>query len=314
MTFDLVVKICGAGFTVKYPAEQQGRETHFCVGYGALRPDSLPTLGSIHFDDDRVSYVVGATEPVIDKNVLPEHDLKQLLTVLGDRPPTYLFDDYSYEWWPRILRCVNRLQPLGKRRASAVVREALRVTYWGNGVKDSDSLIIVLRLLFQPRTYVHNGGSYLQGPDDRSLIPHYPVAVVMGIPIFYGGMPVDSFSFFTMPELGVFERGGELISAPIRLPKNPFRAILAASTTRAWPSYDWWKGDVYDGPEAIKRFRQFIVRQTSSLCEGFDLKLPDVSSQSELEALIAGLEAKFDAAGLLWNAETCKYVRPAPRL
>jgi hypothetical protein len=151
----------------------------------------------------------------------------------------------------------------------------------------------------------------LQWPDDRNLIPHYPVSVASGIPIFYGAYWFDMMGpvFTIEPELKHFQLNGSLISKPITFSKNPFRPLLALSKTELWPFQSWWQSEVPDQLPSIERFRDCATVQMASLCEGFPLKRSSFKSDEEWGQALAKLAAEFDTAGMIWDERRCMFVR-----
>ncbi|MBA3725312.1 MAG: hypothetical protein H0W86_02405 [Armatimonadetes bacterium] len=306
MSLDEVLSTCGPGFTIRYPGQRFGPEKGFVVGYGSEGPTSFPTLGRICFVDQKVTWVVGGSGTVIEERLVAEPQLRRLLSVLAERPPDIFAIDV--DWWPRMLRCVNSLQPLGKLRAVAVLREAIRVS--GVGLSDFDSLQFVLRLLFEPRRHAPNWPWDLPEPDDSSLLPHYPIAIIRGVPITFSGMPTSpSGSILGLSEAGFFEREGELIATPLKLPMNPFHEILAASDTPIWPSEKWWAVQPQHAEDVLFRFRRRVIQQLLSLCEGIEYPVPMYPTHDEWVTAVRFLETEFNASDLVWDPGLCKYVR-----
>ena len=143
-----------------------------------------------------------------------------------------------------MIRAVNLLQPLGKERALAAIEEFLRVSAPFTEGKAREGLFVVLRTLFEVPTGqtefpyemkstpgymppILAGSPYPEEPNDKRLLPHFPVAIEGDIPFYLvsiyeiGGVPD-----FPDSHVSYFRKFGKLRAKPL-LPTA--RPVLARS-------------------------------------------------------------------------------------
>jgi hypothetical protein len=210
----------------------------WCYGTsGHLTP---ATLGQVCIDDNqRVQYVFGKGTPPSD-DLFQEDDLRELLRAL-DEVPSY---NAGWKYNPRkVIRAVNLLQPLGKRRALAAIQEYLRIASHYSGLDHGrKGVFLVLRVLFEvpqdpgymPRMGV--GAPYPPEPKDKKLLPRFPIVIRDDIPFIV----VNGYSGSGEPQrpeshLTHFRKHGTLRSKPLVPTDKPFAALekFAASYDEA---------------------------------------------------------------------------------
>lgn len=279
----------------------------------ALSPD-LATLGCIHVQKGRVTYICGGEGKVIDPSVLPERELRVRLTEIGDLAYLVIVGrPTSVEWLPAAVRLANALRPLGKDRIIAVLKEYVRVRYGNGPINEFDGLSVLIRLLQQESVTIPDGilGPELPRPDVPELLPHYPVIRIEGLPTFaplYLGFRQGYFTSFN--DLRLFEERGKVVAQSIRGPKNPFTSLLKAAKGPAWPTPSWWqKGEpVHVFSEDYKHFRDALLMQVLSYCEGLGGKLIETESQDAWTTTVEHYEGIFNESGYAWDANKCNYV------
>jgi hypothetical protein len=205
--------------------------------YGTSGHLTTATLGKIYIDDnERVLWFFGKGKPP-SEDLVPEEQLRGLLRAL-DEVPSY---DGGWIYNPQhVIRAVNLLQPLGKRRAMAVIEEYLRVA-----APDFDpgrqGAFLVLRVLFavpedpgyMPDMFV--GASHPPEPKDMKLLPRFPIIIQDDIPLLLA----DGYSGFgevQRPDehLPYFRKHGTLRGKPLAPTDTPFAALDRLVASPQW--------------------------------------------------------------------------------
>jgi hypothetical protein len=205
--------------------------------YGTSGHLTTATLGQVCIDESgRVQYISGKGSPSLGE--LPEEDeLRRLLDILGQVPSYNAGSHYNPG---KVIRAVNCLLPLGKKRAIAVMDEFLRVTPpWYN--EGRDGVFLVLRTLFDvPRGHGHMprmGVGATSEPEDDRLLPRFPIALQDDIPFLLvegyvlGGAPEQPES-----HVAYFRKHGSLRTKPLVPTDRPLEALdrLSRSVRRAF--------------------------------------------------------------------------------
>ena len=287
--------------------------------YGVEQPGAFPMLGGVSFDSEgRVYYVAGGEGTPPPSELIAERELRRVLQFLSEVPTRQGSGYYPAQ----LIRAVNALQPLGKDRALAVIREYGRVVF-----VDKEGIFWVLRTLFEvpqdpgymPR--VGLGGFYPPEPVNLSSVPRFPLVIQDDIPLMlvrgYGLLGVSQ-----PPEehLAYFQEHGELRTKPLRPGGDPLGAL-----ERLEASPQWIYGARYEGtysfgaertfqaaPGDIAWIRRMIMDQLLHLVadvyplpeSGFGVILPFKNTEAHWQ------KAKSDVAKLKlrWDPKTNRYV------
>jgi hypothetical protein len=205
--------------------------------YGTSGHLTTATLGQVYIDDGgRVQYFYGKGDPPQD-NLFDEKELRRLLTALG-QVPSYN-DGWRYN--PRkVIQAVNLLQPLGKEKALAVIKEFLRVMshFHDDG---REGTFLVLRTLFEvpedpgymPR--MHVGAPSVPEPQDKRLLPRFPIALEQDIPFLVNA----GYSLSGRPEppeshLDYFRKHGQFRAKLLVPSDRPFEVLEAFAKSPRW--------------------------------------------------------------------------------
>ena len=142
--------------------------------YGTHGHLTFPTLGCVYIDEDgQALYIYGGGDAPPAPTILDERTLRSLLPTINRAPGLF---GHSYN--PRaIIRIVNALQPLGKKRALAAVDEYLRVVS-PHDRNPRDGLFLVLRVLFdvpKPPGYMPRMLVGAPGPAEPEDREHWPI-------------------------------------------------------------------------------------------------------------------------------------------
>ncbi|MCH8047448.1 MAG: hypothetical protein IID44_27455 [Planctomycetes bacterium] len=201
--------------------------------YGTSGHLTTATLGQVFLDDDlTVKSIFGAGKPATEG--LPEEkQLCRMLRVL-DRVPSYFLHSTNYDPLP-VIQAVNILQPLGQRRALAVLEEYLRVT----SSRDSgrEGMFLVLRVLFEiPDDPGHHPKIFglLEEEKDMKSWPRFPIVVQDDIPFLAFG----SFGLaggLELPELHLAKyRDAKIRERPLTPTNKPLQALEKLIASARW--------------------------------------------------------------------------------
>lgn len=237
--------------------------------------------------------------------MLPEARLRPLLSLIDSVP------DIDINYNPlALIRIVNALQPLGKERALAAVREYVRV---GNAEKNG--LYLLLRALFEvpavpgylPDPGLGNTEGTLLPPDDRRQVPRFPLAIVDDVPLLLVmGYALEGHGPRFTDDLAFFQRNCRLRPARLRPPDNPAAVLQDLESSSQWryerghsdpPRYI----DLSAANEEVHRFVcKQLLRTISSVC-------PVSEAFAESWARTAARAAKL---GMHWDVDRNDYVIP----
>lgn len=166
--------------------------------YGTNGHLTLGTLGAVFIDEHNlVQYVFGLKYPPPPRGMFDEEELRRILRVIDQAPKPD-----GREFNPRkLIAAINTLQPLGKEKALAALKEYLRIT---DDIEQGQNEFLILRTLFDvpdsgfmPRMII--GMPVPDGPKDLKRIPRFPVAIVDDVPF----MLVDRYAIAGMPQPSV---------------------------------------------------------------------------------------------------------------
>ena len=268
--------------------------------YGTDRHLGTATLGQVYIDEQgRVQYVFGGkgTPPV----GFADDELAGLLRVLG-RTPTYQ-EGWAFD--PRaLIRAVNVLQPLGRGRAIAVVREYLRVS---SSFDDSarEGMFLLLRALFDaPDGYppMMVGAPSPPAPADAKAVPRFPLLILRDVPLLLvSGYMLGGMAERPEDDLAWFEQHGKLRAKPLAPTDQP----LALAGELARTSAGWWP--VGGGTDRVMIANQLLRLVNSIQRDQTDIYglrfAPGLGAEARWEKLAAGFP------GVKWDAQAQKYLR-----
>lgn len=201
--------------------------------YGTSGHLTFPTLGCVFMDADGVQYLYGGKGTPIDPMALDESELRKLLQLIDNLSESRGNNPLLY------IQLVNTLQPLGKEKSLAVIDEYLRVApaYLGDPIP----LFILLRLLFEvpedpgymPRMMV--GRPSVKEPDDRKLIPLFPVVLLDDIPLnLVIGYTLMGMRQPVEEHLEYFRKNGKWRERPLHPSNHPLELLATLERSPQW--------------------------------------------------------------------------------
>jgi hypothetical protein len=253
MKADEVAKLLGKPDDIRTQFDPGGINTSHTTeiwGYGTSGHLTFATLGSIYMTGGRVQYITGGTGEPPDAAMFDEPALRKLLQLI-DAPTGRDAHNPLF-----LIQAVNALQPLGKEKAIAALREYTRVEPPYTFEKDMQ-VFLILRLLFEvppnpgymPRMRV--GGPQPSEPADSKLLPLFPLVLaddiplnmVVGYMLFGAAEPVSN-------HLDYFQQNGSLRQHPLLPGNDPLSLLATLEKLPQWiyPTnvdkriYAWYKG------------------------------------------------------------------------
>lgn len=215
--------------------------------YGTSGHLTTATLGRVFFDrQGQVQYIVGKGTPP-PAGMFTESQLRDLLRVL-DAVPSY---DSALRFNPRLLiRAVNTLQPLGKRKVLAAIGEYHRISSDLANTAGRKGLFLVLRTLFEippeqgHMPLMHVGASLPPAPPNKRLLPRFPIVIAGDVPFLVttgyllGGraQPVEQ-------HIAYFHRHGKIRTKPLAPSAEPFAELARIEKAASWPYRSRQPGD-----------------------------------------------------------------------
>jgi hypothetical protein len=203
--------------------------------YGTKGHFSFPTLGCVFIDKNgRAQESFGGKGQPPKTELFTEQQLQDLLRLLDHSPP---ISGHSFNPLP-LIQIINTLQPLGRERSLAAIREYLRVSDWfSQCTRAGDGLFPVLLVLFDlpdefpPSTFAHLGMPAPSGPKNPHLIPRFPIALVDDVPLLLiSGYMLAGMATPMEKIVEAFDLHGHFRSRPL-MPKNDPLAVLTDLTT-----------------------------------------------------------------------------------
>jgi hypothetical protein len=309
MTAEQVRKILGPADDVRDQSDPGGiatTGTERILCYGTRGHLTFPTLGQVYLDQrGRVQYLFGNRGSPPDPKLIAEPELRRLLRLV-DRAPA--LGGYGYNPL-RVIQIVNALQPLGKARALAVIREYLRVAAgWHHGAREG--LFLVLRVLFEvpsnpghmPPMFV--GAPSPAAPKDPRRIPRFPIALRGDVPL----MLVSGYALGGHPQpveqhVEHFAKHGQLRRAPLRPTDDPTALLDDLRRSSEWP---YAKGDQHGAA--------MIANQLLQLVSSMYARAPDAYGQligpgRGFPTEWSSVAARIRKAGTRWSAKQACYLR-----
>lgn len=198
--------------------------------YSTNDRSDFPTLGQLHFDSkgNTITTFGGAGAP-INCDRISENELRDLLRLINQMPPAT-----GRDWNPAVVIDVaNAIVSLGKHDGHDVIREYIRISPETRIVYEQAALLLVV-LHEVPDKAVGGpplllGSTFLNEPDDPSLIPRYPIHLLRyDIPVFL----VFGYTYTGSPGSGLdvldwYEVHGNWRNSKIEVPENLSEEIPA---------------------------------------------------------------------------------------
>ena len=206
------------------PADNDSVEAATVWCFGTDGPGSLPTLGRIYFGlDGLVIRVFGASGQPPDPQMFRAGQLEHLLRVIDGLPKCS-----GWEYDPlAMIRGVNAIQPLGKKRALLAIDEYVRICPES---RNAEKVLLLLRVLFDVSTKgvrgpVYPGAPMPGRPPSWKAVPRFPIALEKDVPLLLvvgyrlEGAPLDA-----KHELRFVRQHGKIRIRPLAPPNEPLSA------------------------------------------------------------------------------------------
>jgi hypothetical protein len=327
MSEDAVIALVGRPDDVSTEKDWPWRHggTLKILRYGASGHMKAATLGQICIGKDhrvpdsfgeRAFSGQGAPPP---EGLFTEAELRRLLEALNDLPGLH---GLGYNPRP-VIRAVNLLQPLGKKKAMAAIDEYLRVsldfTDEGQGAAQQ-GLFLLLRTLFEVQTVFPDDEPSTPGymppmyryaaipdePKDKKLLPRFPIAIEGDIPFLL----VEGYDLVDGTEppnshVEYFRKFGTLRPKPLEPTARPLEALQAFEKSPRW----YFK--TQDGVDYDQRERIVLSNQAMRLLETVYQVEPD-SSQMLIgfgsEDRNKQILLQASKLAIRWDAKESKYM------
>ena len=235
MPGDEIVRLLGKPDDIRTEFDPGGISTNrtteiWC--YGASGHLTFPTLGCVFMGAGGAQYVFGGKGTAFDPAMLDEAELRNLLQRIGRLSESMDKDPLLY------IQLVNALQPFGKEKSLAVISEYLRISSPFLG--DRIPLFILLRLLFEvpedpgfmPRMMV--GAPSVKEPDDRKLVPLFPVVLMDDIPLNLVISYSSRASAACRSASGVFPHQRDWRKRPLQPSNQPLELLATLERSPQW--------------------------------------------------------------------------------
>jgi len=205
-------------------------------GFGVDQHGSFPVFGEVQFDLKGNSLrVSGGLGNPPSPEIIEELELQKGLRLVHSAPPIH-----GWRYDPKdVIRIVNGLQPLGKKRAIAVIHEYVRVSSEFSNAHQG--LHLVIRALFDvPKdvAFLPNFNIGLPSPlrpEKYDLVPRFPLLVEEDVPLLL----VSGYSSFGSSaelemQLSYFERHGIIRATLMNPTARPFELIAKFDEMPEW--------------------------------------------------------------------------------
>ena len=278
--------------------------------YGSAGHLSFPTLGQVHIQADGVvQYTFGGRGAPPPPALFSEAELRQLLRVV-DRVPSY---NAGSDYGPLpVIQAVNRLHPLGKDKALAVVTEYLRVSSWFDDPAREGTFLLLRSLFEVPDPPGHFpvmmvGAPAPPPPADPTTWPRFPLVIAEGVPfLLVTGYMLAGKAEPPEWQLKYFEQHGVIRAKPLRPTDDPIalvdRMVGSAGTeflAQGNLDNDWG--------------RDHLINQALRLIDSVYRTEPDVygarfSVGKELDKRWAATRAEIAKLSIRWDERDARYV------
>jgi hypothetical protein len=207
--------------------------------YGAQSHLSFPTLGCVYVDiNGQAQESYGGRGEPPRPNLFAEDELRDLLRLLDTAPG---MEGWNYNPLPEI-QIVNRLQPLGKEKALAVIAEYVRVSDEWSGFGGSRSgMFLVLAVLFDLPAGVYSAQAGSFGapspgpPKDPDRIPRFPIAIVDDIPfMLVNGYMLAGRATPMENVVNFYQAKGSIRTRPLLPGSDPLASIAHLTNSEQW--------------------------------------------------------------------------------
>ena len=277
--------------------------------YGTDGHLTLPTLGKVWMSHGKVQRVLGTNGTPPDALMFAEPELRKLLLAIdacrGSNPQC-------------LIRAVNMLQPLGKEKALAALREYERVG--GGRLSMINPVCLIGRLLFETQEPLPVPGFFSawpvpMPPKDLTPVPLYPLVVTSDIPIHlaYEYYPGASGGWLAPPDaVEYFRKNGTLRQHPLAPGNDPLSLFPALVKSPQW-IFPTGKGkDGYDRDSSIKDFvaDQFLRLVDTVYRVERDHYGYRIMGKRTLDQYWADVTREVAALNIHWDAEKNEYVFP----
>ncbi len=232
--------------------------------YGTNGHHTFPTLGRVMFTQGKVRYWTMPGKATSTR-VISEAELRDGLRKLHRFSYIDQLDDGAGSMAAdpiRMIETVNALQPMGTRKALAVIDEYSRVG--GSSWDDHDFLFWLVRVLFVGKKPGYTfpvpaiGAIYPAPPKDMSKWPTFPVQVIRGFPInvfqgaALGGFP-EPFTMYFESHKAEWQIRPEKLTPP----DDPFSVVYEVKKTTEGRS-GGSSGVDRPNPEEVKRLSRLL--------------------------------------------------------
>jgi hypothetical protein len=202
--------------------------------YGTAGHLAFPTLGQVGIDEDgTVRFVRGGTGAPLPPGLIEEPELRRVLTQI-DRVPA-IECDFNRPYNPLdVIRVVNALQPLGRKKAFVVLDEYMRVK---GASTPPENLVLICLALFTPDPKATLPRLHLPWMQHRATFSHYPIIVREDVPLFLfplGGYGRSGPPMPTAPTIDHFRNNGSIRAAPLTPPDDPLQVLTRFEASAAW--------------------------------------------------------------------------------
>jgi hypothetical protein len=292
-------------WTVKDPRIYCWKGEVWC--YGTNGHLTLPTLGTVRFEDGKVQYKAHNGSKPKAASLFTERESREHLRFMYRPPDMQPRDEGSL----RLLRVANRLIPLGKTKAMALIEEAARVGTGGDFLSVGLLYAVPLVIFELPPGKTHFrppglGGPWPPQPKDLSKLPRFPVAIHKDIPYTL----VKGYSMGGLPEsVGMFLRqfkDCKMRTTLLRPPDNPFEA--GRSALQEWKWYfeeaNMWNNGPYNDASSHMLTLNTLLARTALRTHAANRKWVTLDASEE-----RSIEQDYLAAGGHWDEKRQMYMR-----
>jgi hypothetical protein len=310
-----VRKLLGNASDIRTHGELTTTHTNEIWCYGTNGHLTFPTLGCVYIDTEgKVQYIFGGEGKPLEAKLFREEELRDLLRLIDEA----LRANGNFYNPRTIIRIVNRLQPLGKEKALAVIDEYLRVaSTWHSDARD-EGLFVVLRLLFDlpgDRGYLARMGRGYPAPwgelKDPRDISRFAILLVDDVPlVLEGAFGRSGARERVETHVQYFRKRGQLRTSPLaptnrplaildHLP-DPVEKLYSDSKWRRSQKDDMLRKQLYRLIYSVYRKKGLAITEDGVSYSGYDRDKPTWKEAC----------AAVDKLGVRWDAKKVKYTFP----